>query len=147
MTRATLTRFSYGPDSTLGLLVVPGLAPIYTIEDAWRDNARNISCIPDGDYEVVPSRFNKRGYDAWEILGVPSRTLIKIHIGVHAEHVQGCVIVGEWLTCVAGKISLARSQQAFGRLYALLGGQRWRLSIRPAEGLPGARLLDPQQEA
>lgn len=139
MIRATLTRFSYGPEVTLGLLVIPGARVIYTAEDAWRDNRSHVSCIPDGEYDVVPARYHRGGYDAWEILNVPDRSLIKIHRGNSDEHVEGCIVVGEWLACIPGLgLSVARSSEAFTRLYLLLGGQRWRLSIRPADSLPGA---------
>lgn len=139
MTRGVLTRFTYGPEVTLGLLVVPGERIFYTAEDAWRDNERMISCIPDGEYDVVPRRFNRGGYDAWEIINVPDRSQILIHKGNSDENVTGCIVVGEWLGVIPSLgISVVRSGQAFSRLYSLLGGQRWRLSIRPADGLPGA---------
>ena len=139
MTKGVLTRFSYGPQVTIGTLIIPGLGHLFTAEDAWNDNQRRVSCIPDGEYDVVPSRFNRGNYDAWEIINVPGRSLIKIHRGNSDEHVQGCIVVGEWLDCIPGLgLSVASSARAFSRLYSLLGGQRWRLSIRPADGLPGA---------
>ena len=153
MTRATLTRFTSGPDVTLGLLYLPGDAErakvlCYTAEDAWRSNARHLSCIPDGDYRVVPRRYHRGGYDAWEVVDVPGRSDILIHRGNSDEHVEGCIVVGRWLACLPGLgLSVARSAEAFGALWLREGGREWRLSIRPAEGLPGARLLDPQQEA
>lgn len=146
MTFATLTRFAYGPDVTLGVLAVPadlGLAglALYTAEDAWRDNQRHLSCIPDGEYEVRPRRYNRGGYDAFGLQDVPGRTDILIHKGNSDEHVEGCIVVGRWLACLPGLgLSVARSAEAFGALYRRLGGHVWRLRIRPAEGLPGARL-------
>jgi hypothetical protein len=40
----------------LGMLQVPELDyPLYTLEEPWKENQRNISCIPTGVYRCTPT--------------------------------------------------------------------------------------------
>ena len=94
MTDLTLNRFSMVPDiETFGKIDIGG-STVYTCERPWLNNLPNVSCIPLGEYECKPRRYNKGGYDAVEICDVEARTHILIHRGNVARHVQGCVLVG-----------------------------------------------------
>lgn len=136
MIEGRLERVEYLADVTLGILRVAGLE-LCTAEDAWRDNQPFVSCIPEGTYVVVPRRFNRGQYDAWEVTRVPGRSLILIHRGNSDEHVQGCIVVGLRFGELAGLgASVLDSAEAFGRLYERLGGLTWTLTIEPAPGLP-----------
>lgn len=138
-----LTRFLYGEDCTLGHLVVgaSSAAPqlIYTLEDPWRDNAPGESCIPDGLYQCVPSRFNAGGYPAIEITGVPNRSLIKFHKGNRAEDVRGCIVVGATIGVLEGDLAVRQSAAAWVRFIAELGGAPFQLDIAPLWPLAGAK--------
>lgn len=70
------------------------LASFHTVEKPWRQNLPNVSCIPNGVYEAERSFFNRGGYKAVEILGVPDRTDILIHVANRAEDVSGCIGIG-----------------------------------------------------
>lgn len=135
--RVSLTRFVYDPEHTLGLLRWRDFEHAYTVEDGWRDNRPNVSCIPDGIYRVVPRRFNKGGYDAWEILDVPGRDQIKIHAANTALDVQGCIAPGDRIAAFGELLGVERSKAAFERLYAALGGREFTLEIRPEPPLRG----------
>lgn len=87
-------RFAYCPWGTYGQIALPGDGVVFTAEEAWRDNADGVSCIPDGVYIVRPDRYNAGGYDALEVQGVPGRDEILFHKGNHAGHVDGCIVVG-----------------------------------------------------
>lgn len=88
----TLERFAYGPDATLGRLVLDG-SLFYTVERPWLDNAPFKSCIPEGIYQVEP--YSSPKYPGvWEIIDVPERTHILIHVANYARDVQGCIGVG-----------------------------------------------------
>jgi hypothetical protein len=50
---------AYFEEGTNGTLFNSGKFLCHTIELPWNDNKRNISCIPEGTYEVEP-RFSKR---------------------------------------------------------------------------------------
>lgn len=65
----------------------------YTLELPWKDNQRNISCIPKGTYGVV--RHNGTKYkNVWRLLDVPNRSGILIHAGNTKADIQGCILVG-----------------------------------------------------
>jgi hypothetical protein len=74
-----------------------------TLELPDRDNQRNISCIPEGHYDVVP-RTSAKYKDHLHILDVPNRSLILFHWGNYAgsinprtghSDIRGCVLVGK----------------------------------------------------
>lgn len=129
MIEGELTRYSLGRTETLGVLQVGGLI-LHTLEDAWINNQRMVSCIPVGDYVCVPRRFHRGGYDAWEVSNVPGRTQILIHKGNVATDVTGCILVGSRVGVLAGNVAVLESSAAFNRLYQLVGGLTWRLKIR-----------------
>ena len=54
----TLCR-AYFEEGTNGTLFSSDKYLCHTIELPWLNNKRNVSCIPEGAYEVVP-RFSKR---------------------------------------------------------------------------------------
>jgi len=74
-----------------------------TLELPWLDNERNISCIPEGHYNVVPRNSPKYG-NHLHILEVIDRSLILIHpanfVGSdnprtgHSD-LKGCIAIGE----------------------------------------------------
>ncbi len=74
-----------------------------TLELPWLENQRNISCIPEGFYDVVP-RSSTKYSDHLHITNVEGRSLILIHWGNYAGSVnpktghadiRGCVMVGK----------------------------------------------------
>lgn len=83
---------------TLGeLTVFDGDEVIFTcktLELPWKDNKKNISCIPEGNYEVK-KRYSERYKHHFHILNVPDRSFILIHSGNYYTHTQGCILVGE----------------------------------------------------
>ena len=82
---------TYESTKTEGLLVTPSGLQMTTLERPWLDNAPNISCIPDGDYEV---HRDKHGRHTWfRVLDVKGRTAIEIHEGYKVEHSQGCILL------------------------------------------------------
>lgn len=134
-----LTRYFYGEDVTLGVFELPSGRVIYTCEDGWHDNAVGLSCIPDGLYRVVPRRYNKGGYDAWEITGVPGRTTILFHKGNKADDVTGCVVVGTMVTALAPRVlGVYPSAPAFAEMHRQLDGRaEWWLRVMPFGSLRG----------
>lgn len=90
----TLKRGFDDGHATLGMLHVPGLdEPIYTLEEPWRDNQRNISCIPTGLYRCTPHNGTKFK-NVWRLESVPDRTAILIHAGNTVDDIEGCILVG-----------------------------------------------------
>lgn len=90
----TIVRFAYGDTGTFGSMYMPDGTRLYTVERPWLDNRPSVSCIPEGNYWATRRRFFRGGYDAVEILDVPSRRYILFHIANYPKDVEGCIGVG-----------------------------------------------------
>ena len=78
-----LIRDTFTDKSVIGKLYLNGEFYGHTLELAWKDNQKRISCIPKGVYEVV-KRFtdeSKYKYEHLHILDVANRGFILMHIG------------------------------------------------------------------
>ena len=66
---------------------------IHTLEEPWKQNQREISCIPPGDYPL--KEHNGHHFqDVWEVCNVPGRSAILIHAGNTIKDTRGCILVG-----------------------------------------------------
>ena len=98
---STLTRFVSDDRGTLGKLTIDPLdsqilaqeAPIWTLENPWRDNQRNISCIPTGTYRVTPHESPSKGL-CFLLHDVPNRDHVLVHVGNYTKDTEGCILVG-----------------------------------------------------
>jgi len=130
-----IERVAYTPRGTFGRLVIrdPGkggnLLELWTVERPWLDNQARISCIPEGTYGLVPSRFYRGGYDAPEIRPVAGRSRILIHVGNTMDDVEVCVAVGLGLGVVRGQWAVTASQQAHANLMAALAGRSGTVAV------------------
>ncbi len=86
-----------------------------TIERPWLANQHGISCIPTGEYQVIPHDSPKHA-NCWQITGVPDRDAILIHTGNTIADTEGCVIIG----LVAVAPGVLQSEKAMGKLRAML---------------------------
>ncbi len=107
-----LERFAYSTMGTFGRLIMEGFG-CFTVERPWLDNIPRESCIPEGAYRIAPRRFNRGGYDAFEILDVPGRSLILFHRGNTMNDVIGCVALGRSLGYVEGLWAVTHSRETF----------------------------------
>lgn len=89
----TLKRDTYNQKETLGKLSTDGLHLCETLELPWKENKRNISCIPKGTYKMVKRYTAARGWHL-RIINVPGRSLILIHSGNTHKDIQGCICPG-----------------------------------------------------
>lgn len=67
-----------------------------TLELPWRDNERNVSCIPEGEYlvkKMYPT--SKRKYQYFWVQDVPGRDSILFHPGNYTHQIKGCILPGE----------------------------------------------------
>ncbi len=120
MRKAILQRFERN-GITYGQLICGwalGHKPIYTLELPWLDNQTNVSCIPQGIYNVSP--YSSAKYpNVFEICSVPNRTAILIHIGNYTKDTRGCILVGLGVNESAQMIT--QSRKAMEYLHSLLG--------------------------
>jgi hypothetical protein len=81
-----------------------------TLELPYRDNERNISCIPEGHYDVVPRTSKKYG-NHLHVTGVEGRSLILIHYANYVgsdnprtghSDLRGCIAVGQKFGDITG---------------------------------------------
>ena len=95
MKQVTLQRAHSSDDVTLGMMQVHGVnhPPLYTLENPWKENMRNVSCIPAGVYTCV-KHHGKKYKDVWRLKDVEGRSAILIHAGNLTEDTQGCILVG-----------------------------------------------------
>lgn len=85
-----LTR-TYLEHGTNGTLLLNGKHICYTIELPWRNNRRNVSCIPEGRYRLKRTRSQRFGYTL-RVMDVPGRSGILIHpANDAARELQGCI--------------------------------------------------------
>ncbi len=81
---------AYDPDGTNGELRCNGKLVCYTIELPWLQNQHNISCIPEGRYELK-KRFVQKFGPHLLVVDVPDRSWILIHPANDAKaHLKGC---------------------------------------------------------
>lgn len=151
MKTVDLIRRAYLPTCTLGELVIDDLR-LATIERPWRQNANDVSCVPEGVYDVVCHQRPK-GERAYALVnpalqvyryatdipsGQPGRFLILIHLGNWVEDVVGCIAPGREAGITRSRHSRAwenavlQSREAMDDLRAAL---EW-----PGDGITVARL-------
>ncbi len=96
--KAILIRLTDNGIQTLGILqVFSNLTKIFeckTLELPWKDNNREVSCIPVGSYSVSKHVSPSKG-DCFHIENVPGRDNILIHKGNYNKDTLGCVLVGK----------------------------------------------------
>ena len=118
-----LRRFYEGSDETLGWLYVMDnketLGVFATLEKPWKENAKNLSCIPKGRY--LCTRRNptqKFNYEHILINGVPNRDAILMHIGNYVTNSQGCTLIGTDFADINkdGLKDITESRNAFMKL-------------------------------
>ena len=92
-----LEREIFTDKSVIGTLYLNGIRICDTLENPWIDNARNISCIPEGKYDVrlrLARESGTRDYLHLLVKAVPDRTYILFHKGNYPKDTRGCVLVG-----------------------------------------------------
>lgn len=76
-----------------GDLFLNGTHLCKTLELPNLDNANNVSCIPEGIYDLAPHN-TKKFPETFRVLKVPNREAILIHTGNKLTDIQGCILVG-----------------------------------------------------
>ena len=97
MINLLLIRDTFTKESTIGELFLNGERLCDTLENPWKDNQRNVSCIPEGIYPVrlrLPRESATRDYIHLLVKDVKDRDYILIHIGNTAKDTSGCILVG-----------------------------------------------------
>jgi hypothetical protein len=100
---------------TSGYLAVNDSIICYSLERPWKDNQQNISSIPTGVYSAI-LRYDHNDHWRIELLNVPNRTNIQIHIGNTIDDISGCILVGDRLGNDLCSIVAGTSTTAYAKL-------------------------------
>lgn len=103
-----------GADCTSGYLSINGTAHMYVLEKPWKGNQPLISSIPPGTYHGY-LRYDHT--DRWriELVDVPDRSNVQIHIGNTTADSLGCVLVGSKIDAKS-LCTLSDSKDAYAKL-------------------------------
>lgn len=82
---------SYLEEATNGELKWNDEHIAFTIELPWKNNEKQISCIPEGDYTLI-RRYSKKFNWHWMVMNVINRNFILIHPANDAiKELNGCI--------------------------------------------------------
>lgn len=98
----TVRRYATGDSGTFGdatLTEIDGTETwrAFSLEEQWKDNAPNVSCIPAGRYVAEWTQTPKHPNGVYMLHNVPGRNAIEIHVGNTENDILGCILVGERL--------------------------------------------------
>ncbi|MDA0126497.1 DUF5675 family protein [Vibrio sp. MarTm2] len=140
MKTLTLHR-NYFPHGTFSYLCDEnGNAILKTVERPWKNNQAGISCVPEGEYDLLPHKSPKFGECyalsaptlGVTIYGPSQRTHILIHKANYPDQLEGCIAPGMEWGVVNAHWAVLSSGVAFDYLMAHLGGEKAKLIIRRA---------------
>ena len=114
-----LKRVADNEDATFGVLINGNIPFAVTLEPAWEDNKKGISCIPSGPYSCKRVKSPKFG-DTFEILDVEERTHILFHKGNSERNTQGCVLIAEEFGILNGKAAVLASGRGYREFMNIL---------------------------
>ena len=114
-----LKRVADNEDATFGVLINGNIPFAVTLEPAWEDNKKGISCIPSGPYSCKRVKSPRFG-DTFEILDVEGRTHILFHKGNSERNTQGCVLIAEEFGKLNGKAAVLASGRGFTEFMSIL---------------------------
>jgi hypothetical protein len=117
-----LIRVGSSERGTFGVLRRGEVPFALTLEQPWRDNAQNLSCIPAGSYLCQRVRSPRFG-DTFEVLNVPGRTHILFHKGNTVDDTEGCILVAEEFSGTFEHPMIVSSERGFKEFLSLLAGQ------------------------
>lgn len=108
---------SYFPNGTNGELLIDGKRICFTIELPWLHNKPQVSCIPEGRYELE-RRFSEHHGWHLHLLDIVNRSLILIHpANDAAKELKGCIAPVSILTAEGKGL---RSRIALNKIKAIV---------------------------
>ncbi len=108
---------TYFPNGTNGELSLDGVRISSTIELPWLNNKTQVSCIPEGKYELMKRCSARFGWHL-QVMNVKNRAMILIHPANDAKkELRGCIAP---VTILQAEGKGLRSRIAFEKLKALV---------------------------
>ncbi|MFK7997358.1 MAG: DUF5675 family protein [Granulosicoccus sp.] len=129
--KATIQREHYTDKQVTGTLTLKdGRKNIFTcktLELPWRDNERDISCIPTGKYRAL-KRVSEKYKHSYHIKSpgkqeVNGRSFVLIHPGNYYTDIRGCILIGSDFVDLNddGYSDVTASKKSVRKLIALAG--------------------------
>jgi hypothetical protein len=112
-----LKTISIIPDGCFGVLLDNEVPFAVTLERTY-DNGH--TKIPAGIHRCQRSRYNKGGYDTFEI-EIEGHSRILFHKGNTELHSEGCILVAESFAMFGDKPGIAMSGEGFGEFMKRAG--------------------------
>lgn len=129
MKQLRLIRVTEHNGATFGVLCIDDRPMFVTLEDAWRDNERMVSCIPKGTYTIRRHTSPKFG-KVFKVLDVPDRSEILIHAGNTHKDTHGCILLGLMYGTVGTESAILSSRAALANfMTAMLEVEEAQLEI------------------
>lgn len=119
----TLTRYESDEEGTFGHLTCGTQLNLHTVELPDKNNQRNVSCIPEGVYKVVPYDSPRFG-SVFLVCDVKDRSFILFHSGNFAgdaskgyiTNSEGCILPGLKRGILEGQDAVIHSRRALEKL-------------------------------
>lgn len=97
----TLSRTAYTDIAVTGELDLPTGERLFSIECPWLENQPDVSCVPEGTYQLIPYMSPRHGA-TWFLenaqLGVgglgAARSYCELHSANWARQLEGCIAFG-----------------------------------------------------
>lgn len=122
ISKLKLKRSNFGESKTetLGILHC-GDKRFFTLELPWLDNAPSISCIPPGKYKWKKRFSPGKKCEVIELIDVPGRSYIQIHLGNYTRQIEGCILPGMGLKDIDddGIFDVTNSGEAFDKIMSM----------------------------
>ena len=93
MRTATISR-TYLPNVTLGEMVMQDgvlTESIITLELPWKENKSQVSCIPEGEYEVSWEFSPSRKTHTYRVMNIVGRSGVLFHSANYTRQLKGCI--------------------------------------------------------
>ena len=121
MKSLTLKRIANSEYGTQGVLIDNLIPFAVTLEPEWLGNAKDISCIPAGQYtcrRLVSARYG----ETFRVVDVSHRTGILFHRGNVEGDTAGCILVAEEYGVLGDDVAVLSSGRGFGEFMRKLDG-------------------------
>ena len=106
---------------TFGTMTICGQAFCNTLEPPDRQNEKNISNIPPGQYTCRQINSPKFG-TTFEVKNVPGRSHILFHSGNFVKSTMGCVLLGASFGQLGAKRAILNSGRTFKKFLDIMHG-------------------------
>ena len=120
----TLQHSVIGGDGAFGTLFRQdiGTQIAVTLEHAYDDGGGGwFSKIPPGRYFCVLGHHPINGV-TYEVTNVPGHTAMLFHVGNYEKDSAGCILLGEQIDEVNGRLMITKSRETFEKFMALQDG-------------------------